>query len=278
MRLPDFLIIGAQKAGSTWLAHRLNQHPDIFIPNRELHYFNNQKNYQKGEKWYASHFDEAEPEQLIGEKTPNYLFGDLQGIAGHDPQVLSHISQTIPNAKLIIVLRDPVERALSAAKHFIRTGRISPFIGLDELLTAESVQPDCYGILQGGFYAHQISTVLEYFPPEQVLILIFEEDVVANPAKALMRVCNFLGIDDSFEFSALDERSNAFASSRLRMVIDYYLPLLRRVTPLLDYFLPKAKMDLSPEARARLIDYYTDENRRLCKMIGREIGCWTSST
>lgn len=68
--VPNFLIVGVMKAGTTTLAYYLNQHPDVFLPDREIHFFDNDKNYARGIQWYEGHFVQACAEQIVGEKTP----------------------------------------------------------------------------------------------------------------------------------------------------------------------------------------------------------------
>ena len=72
-RKPDFLIIGVQKSATTWLQERLRQHPDVYMPRNELHYFDKNDNFKKGERWYLNNFKSAAKHQIIGEKTPDYM-------------------------------------------------------------------------------------------------------------------------------------------------------------------------------------------------------------
>ena len=111
-QLPDFLGIGVQKGGTTTLQRLLEQHPDLFLPKqKELHYFS--LHYGKGEAWYRQQFAAAAPQQRCGEITPYYVF---------HPQAPQRIHALLPQAKLILLLRDPVERALSQFAHSRRLG------------------------------------------------------------------------------------------------------------------------------------------------------------
>ena len=104
MNLPDFICIGVQRAGTTWLYECLKEHPEVFVPEtKELHFFND--NYEKGIEFYSQYFEEADSvNQVIGELTPNYY---------HDIQALQRISQKLPNVKVILILREPIARAYS---------------------------------------------------------------------------------------------------------------------------------------------------------------------
>ena len=107
MRLPDFLGIGTQKGGTTYLHGLLQEHPQVFLAHpKELHYFSLHHGRHVG--WYADHFADASTGQRCGEVTPYYLF---------HPLAAERIHAAIPNVKLVVLLRDPVERALSQYFH-----------------------------------------------------------------------------------------------------------------------------------------------------------------
>lgn len=125
-RLPEFLGLGTQKGGTTTLQRLLEQHPQVYLPPRkELHYFS--LHYGEGEAWYRQQFAEARTDQRCGEITPYYLF---------HPMAPQRIKALLPEAKLIVLLRDPVERALSQVAHSMRLG-LEP-LELEEALAAES--------------------------------------------------------------------------------------------------------------------------------------------
>lgn len=126
MRLPDFLGIGTQKGGTTYLHGLLQQHPQVFLAHpKELHFFS--LHHQLGLEWYANHFAEAKARQCCGEITPYYLF---------HPLAAELIHAAIPDVKLIVLLRDPVERALSQYFHSRRLG-LEP-LELEAALAAEA--------------------------------------------------------------------------------------------------------------------------------------------
>ena len=99
---PNFLVIGAQRAGTTWLYECLREHPEIFLPEtKELHYFD--LNHEKGDEWYFRHFEGAS-EKAIGEITPNYY---------QYPGAIEKAHVLLPEAKFIFILREPKARAIS---------------------------------------------------------------------------------------------------------------------------------------------------------------------
>ena len=133
-QLPKFLIIGAQKSGTSWLSYNLSNHPEVFIPKQELHFFDKGYNYSKGIEWYKTHFKNCGNAIAIGEKTPDYLWANGIGTEDHLPDVHLNIHKHLPNTRLIIMLRNPVDRAVSAVRHIIRSRRIAPPRRIDDLL------------------------------------------------------------------------------------------------------------------------------------------------
>lgn len=268
--LPTFLIIGAQKAGTTWLAKMLRQHPDVYMPPAEIHYFDKVANYRKGLAWYEQHFAEATHHLAIGEKTPDYLWANGQGVEGHLPDVHRNIHDTLPGARLIISLRNPVERAISAVKHIIGSGRVSPLHAIDELLTGtKRALVEGHGVLDYGFYYRQLKAYLEYFDRRQLLVLIYEEDVLAAPAAGLARVCDFLGIDGAFPFRGTGERVNAHHHSLVSLLLSYHIPALRPVSKRIGRHLPKYNPRPSRDVLDALHGIYAEENAKLFDLLQR---------
>jgi len=275
MALPNFLIIGAQKSGTSWLAHNLRQHPDVFMPEREIHFFDKDYNFKKGIKWYEKHFADSRSEKAIGEKTPDYLWANGIGVEGHLPDVHKNIFEILPMCKLIVVLRNPVERAISAVKHIIRSGRIAPWHNIEDLLFGNKQHLiEGHGVLDYGDYYRQIDDFLKFFNYDQTLILIYEEDIVNNPAEGIAKTCEFLGIDKTFEFAGLDKKRNENRVSWPRVVIGYYVPSLNKILSRFDRYLPIYKIRPSKEVVHKLYEYYKDKNERFFEMIGRRVEAW----
>ena len=198
MRLPDFLGLGTQKGGTTYLHGLLGQHPQGQLANpKELQFFS--LHWARGVAWYGSHFDAVAPGQCCGEVTPYYLFHPLA------PQ---RIQGLMPQVKLIVLLRDPVERALSQYFHSRRLG-LEP-LELEAAIAAEpqrladaaehlaagkphrSHQQHSY--LSRSRYEQQIARFQELFKPEQLLILRSEQ-LFSNSSDGWALVLQFLGVD-----------------------------------------------------------------------------------
>ena len=185
--LPDFLGLGTQKGGTTTLHRLLGQHPDVFLPAcKEVHFFD--QNYNSGEAWYREHFAAARADQRCGDITPFYLF---------HPDVPGRIYRHIPNARLIVLLRDPVERAISQVFHAQRLG-FEP-LSIDEALTAEQgrlATGDPYNFQKHSYlsrsrYLEQLDRYEALFPLEQLLILR-SEDLFSKPERIWRQLLSFL--------------------------------------------------------------------------------------
>jgi hypothetical protein len=211
--LPNTLIIGAQKAGTTSLFTWLAQHPDV-QPSRpkEVHFFDN--NFGSGVAWYRSHFGIGR-RSVILEASPYYLF---------HPAVPARVRLTLPDARLIVILRDPVDRAYSHYHHSVRHGR-EP-LSFEDALAAErerlgtsdrdletgrcghSYNHQHYSYAARSLYAPQVERWLSCFPEQRFLFLDFQR-LGDSPGEALSEVCRFLKIQD---FSPKDVRPRNLGS------------------------------------------------------------------
>jgi hypothetical protein len=238
--LPGFLIIGAQKAGTTALYSYLRRHPGITGPAwKEVSFFD--RHYHRGEAWYRGNFPLLR-RQHIGEASPSYLFHPLA------PQ---RVAALLPDVRLIALLRDPVDRALSHYHHEVALGR-EP-LSFEEALEREEertrgevermlADPGYfsrawwdYTYLARGRYAEQIERWLAVFPPQQILVLSSEK-LSEEPGPTHARVLAFLGASPH-ELSS-------------------YPRVFSRDYP-----------DMKPETRGMLADYYAEPNRRLHDLL-----------
>jgi len=194
--LPNFLFIGPDKSGSTWLQARLSTHPQVFLPAAKDTYFFGAE-FSRGLPWYEAHFAAAKPEHVIvGEICHDYLF---------DPVAADRIMELIPKATLMVCLREPVDRAFSAYLNMRRNGwEIGTF--------AEAC--DAYPeLLDHSRYAKHLSVYLDRFPAEQIVITWFDE-LAADPQAFLDSVTTALGIERQVLSEA--ERAPARAAAQAR--------------------------------------------------------------
>ncbi len=275
MNLPNFLLIGAQKSGTTTLARILGEHPDVFMAEREIHFFDKSHNQGKGLEWYSSHFHAACHEKAIEEKTPDYLWVNGTGAENHLPDVHKHIASVLPTAKIIVILRNPVNRAVSAANHVIRTGRVSPLLDINELLISKKRHLfDPHGVIDKGMYFKQLKSYLDLFSRDQILILIFEEDIVKNLDGCLRKVFHFLEVDPSFIYKKSEKQFNRFNASKAAMILRYYFPFIRGVPRYCDRYLPRSKFYPTSETINILKKIYKEENENLFELLQYRPPSW----
>jgi hypothetical protein len=188
-----FIGIGAQKCASTWLHDVLVDHPEISMPSelKEVDYFS--YHYERGPEWYADRFDVSALDTLCGEISPSYF---------HDPDVVARVAEYNPDMRIILIARDPIARAISNHKHELRIGNIQ---GAD--ISFESGLRNNHDYVEQGLYAKHLEQWQSRFAAEQFLVLKFD-DVIADPAKALAAVCEFLGVDSSYVSPHVENQAN----------------------------------------------------------------------
>jgi hypothetical protein len=193
--LPTFVIIGTMKGGTTSLYHYLRAHPQVFMTEtKELHYFVAEKNLSRGLGWYERNFASAGDALAVGEASPDYTKYPIH------PGVPKRMAETVPDARLLYVIRNPVERIRSHYLHDVARGR-------ERRPIAEAV-PGSMHYLAPSRYALQIEQYLEHFPREQLLVLL-SEDLRNDRAATLRRVYRFLGVDPDWEAPDQDLEYNA---------------------------------------------------------------------
>lgn len=266
-RQPNFLIIGAQKAGSTWLYDRLRQHPQVFLPKAvELVYFNRLDCEQpdRVREYLANFADATEDQRLVGEKTPGYFWtADRTRIEGQPPANFNpHIPESVrrvlgPDLKLIVSLRHPVRRAISAFGHHGKRHRIAPADTLSDV-------GHRLGILDIGFYDDHLHAWERVFSPEQIEVLIFESDIKGNPQAGLCRVYDFLGLPMPADQGDISAVSNAGAVARIDGDrIDLGIKDLQPVRP---------------QDVRYLLEQYEPTIARLEKRLPGRLDCWREET
>lgn len=223
---PNFLVIGAQKCGTSWISSIVRQHPEVFAPTtKELHFFNKEENYRKGIDWYQEQFAGAAKKKAIGEFTPNYFWtsNDSKEIeeSGRTRDIPNLIKKHYPDIKIILALRNPVDRAISAFYHHIKARRISPKSCIFDV-------KENYGILSMGYYDEHLKNFLKYFSEEQFLILIYEDEININKMRTIKKIFKFLGISEFFEPKNYKVKYNA-RKSHFYMHMNYYSPKLARI-------------------------------------------------
>ncbi|OAG27004.1 sulfotransferase family protein [Thermodesulfatator autotrophicus] len=192
--LPNFIIIGAMKSGTTSLAKYLSEHPDVFVSDpKEPGFFCEKINWNKGIEWYEELFKNAKGYKAVGEASTHYT-----KFPEH-PRVAEKIKNIIPEVKLIYIMRDPVDRAISHYWHMVHyhneTRPINKAIKLDSLYVWFSR------------YKYQMEPYLELFRKEQILFLLYD-DLVKRPEETVKKCFEFLGVDPDFKPKSLGKAFN----------------------------------------------------------------------
>jgi hypothetical protein len=237
-QLPDFVIIGTQRGGTTSLYRYLTEHPDISgALRKEVHFFD--RYYEKGMDWYLANFPVRGEAPVVGEASPYYLF---------HPDVPERVRRALPHAKFIVLLRNPVDRAYSHYQMVVRRG-IETF-SFEEAIDKErerlSGNDDPVGLarrhysyIKRGLYVDQLKRWMNVFPREQFLI-IKSEDFYENPERILHQTLAYLGL---CPWSP--------ANFRVRHQAEY--------------------ADMNPVTRKRLEEYFAPYNRQLYTFLGRDL-------
>jgi len=243
--LPDGLIIGVQKAGTSALYRYLRRHPGIggVVPRpdalerhlKEVHYFDS--NHQKSVRWYRAQFPKRSEGKSVIEATPGYIHR----------RPASRMHALLPDAKLVLSLRDPVDRAYSRYQHLrrdeedlLRDGEVLLSFRecVDRLLGGKTLKGDANRLLKVGHYAEELSHLYTLYPRRQVHIVNFAE-LSQNSARVMAGVVAFfelppadLGPYDPIFAGGYTERMDAETEARLR---DYFSPHNARLEELLGY-------------------------------------------
>lgn len=232
----DFVICGAQKGGTSALDVYLRSHPEICMAKeKEVHFFDRDGLFENGPPDYSIYHESFSPEpthKMVGEASPSYMYW-------YDAP--RRMWQYNPDMKLIVVLRNPMERAYS---HWnMQRGRKQEALSFWDAIQRESkrcrhalpYQHRFHSYVDRGFYMEQLRRLWHYFPKEQVLV-IKNENMRKKPGEALRMVCNFLGVDEfpAVETQIVHSRRYAFPLSDrerayLRQVYEYDIRSLERV-------------------------------------------------
>jgi hypothetical protein len=259
---PDFIIIGAQKGGTTSLFYYLADHPNIVGARRkEVHFFNN--NFHKGMSWYRAQFPTSfhkyyaknirKRDFLTGEASPYYL---------PHPYAPQRIASHLPHVKLIVLLRNPVERAYSSYRHQMFYG--FEHLSFEEAIACEEerMQEDLeklqtsdnyyshnhqhFSYLLRGKYAEQLEVWFKLFPREQFLIMK-SEDFFEEPAAIYKQTLAFLNVPILEPKAIIKEGYTQYNKAQ---------------------YTPPSKMD--PALRKHLVEYFEPYNQRLYELVGRD--------
>jgi hypothetical protein len=273
---PTFIGIGVQNSGTTWLAGCLQQHPEICMPRKELHFFN--KHYETmGWQWYSGFFQPVNGYKAYGEWTPEYIFND---------DAFRKICQDLSDIKIISMFRNPVDRVYS---HYWRY-RVAGFTRLD-FYSALKEHPF---FLQRSFYFDSWFRYADQFGKQNCLPLIFEE-VKDKTVEEYANICRFLGVDPFFKPDFNNARRNKAQFNRSQRIVDalcfindvcrsyrlgwavdgakkfHLKKMLEKINKKRDQYPSK----LSQEEKKELLNiYFREEIRKFSDYIEKDLTIW----
>jgi len=295
MTLPNFIILGAAKSGTTALYHYLKQHPDIYMsPLKETEFF-----AFEGEKLsfrgpgdmprntitelgaYKEQFASVSKEIAVGEASPVYLFSSKA------PHRIFHY---LPEAKLITILRNPVERAYSQFLMFIRDGR-EPLLDFAEALAQEKERAQNHWAWgwqykKLGFYYEQLNRYYQIFDANQIKVYLYE-DLKSNPRSLFTDIFDFIGVDKSF-VPNISTRHNISGIPKNKLIHDFVRKpnlLKSSLKPLLPSRVRKKmigklhdsnldKPQLTEEVKQEMVESYREDILKLQDLTCRDLSHW----
>jgi hypothetical protein len=295
--LPNFVIIGAQKSASTFMQICLNDHPDIYLPEGETSFFES-PDYEQSEIRELEGIFDKRNEKCLGIKRPNYI---------GKPEVPERITSLLPNAKLIAVLRNPIDRAISAYYHNINYGFVPPLdveIGMRKLVS-EAFFSDKYKraseIIEFGYYYKYLSKY-DHFKKNNQLLVFLHEDILLKPLDAVQQAYVFLGVSPTFIPKSLKLKPQKvlynlprlkFLSARNRFLYAYNPDRTRLVAKkmtfldeimagaitwvdreILSRYMVNVKPKVSSELQNILYEKYASDIDSLENFISRDLSGW----
>lgn len=286
----DFLGVGAARTGTTWIYQALKEHPEVCMSKtKEIHFFNkyhgfHKKNVdwafnQKSIDWYLSHFEHCNPSKIKGEMDTRYLY---------ERNALKLIKKTFPDVKIIVTLRNPIERAYSNYFYHLKQYPEQ----YDRYPTFEAMIEKEEEVLREGLYSDHLANCLEIFGRENILIL-FHSDLKKDASNYLRKIHQFLNIDKDFEPSFLKSKVNSSSQSSYTLSkLSYFLKKWTRPLPgneLLFSILRKSgltnfikstsfigaeKPDMKPKTRSRLQRYYRNDIKQIEELVDKDLSHW----
>jgi hypothetical protein len=265
----DFLIIGATKSATTWLQRSLQADSRVSMPSPELHYFS--REYSRGDKWYLSQFAADASTLVAGEKSNSYL---------ESSQAAVRIAAKLPDVKLVVQLRNPVERAYSDYCMMYRRGEV----GRDVERHLDPRNSQDTRIVGLGFYGRQLQRYFDRFPSERILVTFYEA-IGTQPEEQLATVRSFLGLpakpSGNVVRGKVKDKTTPMLRPELRRLLRSLKPVVApfRNNP---YF-QKVHAALATEIeyspfpegiRERLIDHYAADVEQLGRLVGRDLSAW----
>lgn len=294
--LPNFIVIGSSKCGTTSLHAYLSMHPEIYLPKqKELHFFQDDKaawgTWSRGLAWYSSMFSGSSAYLARGECSPGYSHEDQSEIAARK------MYATLPLTKIVYMIRDPIERVRSHYIEEVANRHLPEDITLNEIISAGADGEDIANhffrvIIQSTLYHRQLKRYLSYFPLINIHVIVLE-DLVADPSGELKKLFEFLGVYQDFTPPNIANIYNAGADKRIRVYnptaffrrwpgyegfSKIFPDLVRnKYRQVISMPVNKEKnCSISPENLQFLQSLFKDDVSDLSKLLGHDFSKWSS--
>lgn len=265
----DFVIIGAAKSATTWLQAQLQSDPAVYMPDPELHYFS--REYGRGDEWYLSQFRDEAIGRTVGEKSNSYLY---------DPDAAARLYHHLPHAKLIVQLRNPVERAYSNYCMLFRRGEV----GSDIRNYIDPSVGENMRFLRAGNFASHLQAYIDLYGRDALLILFFE-GVKDDPQTQMARARAHLGLPPRALSTGgqekVKDKSVAVVPPGLRKHLGWLKPVVRPLRGAHTFEAVRGLVarktqypQLTDDLRKRLNDYYAPSIEVLERMSGQSLNRW----
>lgn len=276
---PTFMVVGFGKSGTTSLCSLLGQHPQVFmsVP-KEPDFFCNQQIWERGFQWYESLYAAAGDAIARGEGSQRYTFRKVF------PNVAARIASYVPEVKLIVMARDPIQRIESGWMEMRSWGDESAHHSFKRAL---DVNRDW--LIDSTDYWQELAVYRDLFPDDQILVLFFE-DFVSDPATVLRRCFTFLGVDADATIRETERRHNVSAekliprpllsvgrsSVLLRSAVKLIpQPLRHRIRDRFFFRRGDARPQWNAEVRKRVIDELRENTELFLEFYGKPVDFWT---
>jgi hypothetical protein len=264
--LPTFVIVGAQKCGTTALHAYLGRHPEISMSRpKELDFFIEGRNWSRGAEWYRSHFDPAAAAR--GESSPDYTAHP------HHPGVPQRMAELVPDAKLIFMVRDPIER--------IRANWLHTYSNrVEQRPMREAVLDPERDYLARSRYHLQLSLFLERYPADRVMV-IEQDELLSERRATLRRVFGFLGVEEDFWREAFAEQRLETSARRRRTWLGAQVAkrikprTWRRIRDRRPFTHPFEQPPMEESLRSELAELLRDDVERFRELTGRDFAGWS---
>lgn len=299
MTLPNFLIIGAAKSGTSALYRYIQQHPDIYMsPIKEPHFFSfegSPPNTQGPDDFvntaitdlatYTKLFDGVTTEKAIGEASPSYLY---------IPKAAERINYHIPNSKLIAILRHPADRAFSAYMHVVRDHKetavnFSEALKLEDQRFSQNWGP-IWHYTRASLYYEQVKRYYDIFDSEKIKILLYD-DFNTDPEQTLQNIFEFLEVDTAFK-PDMKHKANVSGTPKNKTVDSFVNTFFNKKNPIrytARYLIPEktrwrfttnvrnrnlVRQTIPSEIRVELTQQFRDDILQLEELIDRDLSPW----